>query len=166
MAMEKALSNSAFKSLTFSQTLQNILTLDRIVIAAKMPSKKKVLEQIAQSVAFSLPTLRVHEIFDSLIARERLGTTALGQGFAIPHCRLAIPEPIGCFMLLKEGVDFEAEDNVLVDMLFALFVPEDANEQHLELLADIALIFRQHAMRAQLRSATNCEQLYQRLIHG
>ena len=145
--------------------LSDILTLDRTIYSAIVHSKKKALEYIAETCCLSIPSLNAHDIFDSLVERERLGSTAIGHGVAIPHCRLdAAEHAIGCFMLLKEGIDFDAEDHLQVDLVFSLIVPSEAQEMHLELLSTIARHFRQETLRRQLYQATNREELYHQLI--
>ncbi len=147
--------------------IRDILTLDRTVSAAIVHSKKKALEFVADTISLSVPSLTGHDIFDGLVERERLGSTAIGHGCAIPHCRLNETEQaLGCFVLLKKGIDFDAEDHIQVDMLFSLIVPMEAQEQHLELLATIARIFRQETFRRNLYQATNREELYQKLINA
>ncbi len=147
--------------------LSDILTLDRIVYSAIVHSKKKALEYTADTCCLSIPSLNAHDIFDGLVERERLGSTAIGHGVAIPHCRLEAAEhAIGCFMLLKEGIDFDAEDHMQVDLIFSLIVPFEAQEMHLELLATLARLFRQESFRRQLYQASNREELYQRLINA
>ncbi|MBN9288418.1 MAG: hypothetical protein BGO43_14240 [Gammaproteobacteria bacterium 39-13] len=147
--------------------LRDILTLDRIVFSATVQSKKKALELIADTISLSVPSLRTHDIFDGLVERERLGSTAIGHGVAIPHCRLnETDKALGCFILLKEGVDFDAEDHLKVDMLFSLIVPMDAQEVHLELLARIAKLLRHESNRSRFYEATSQEELYQRVINA
>ena len=146
--------------------VRDILSLERTVFSAPVNSKKKALEMIADTVALTVPSLRKHDIFDGLIARERLGSTAVGHGVALPHCRLRTEEVIGCFILLKEGIDFDAQDGEPVDLLFALLVPLDADKSHLDLLALLAEIFRKEDFRSMLRKASSREELFQRLIHA
>ncbi|MGD9591780.1 MAG: PTS sugar transporter subunit IIA [Candidatus Berkiella sp.] len=145
--------------------LSDILTPDRTIYCAIANSKKKALELIAQTFCLSIPTLNENIIFDGLVQRERLGSTAIGQGCAIPHCRVdEIEHAIGCFMMLKEGIDFDAEDHQQVNMLFSIIVPQEAQEMHLELLATIAKLFREEPFRRSLYQAKNRDELYQRLI--
>ncbi len=145
--------------------LSDILSLDRTVYCAIANSKKKALELIAQTFCLSVPSLNEHDIFDGLVQRERLGSTAVGYGCAIPHCRVSETEhAIASFIMLKEGIDFDAEDHQEVNMLFSLIVPMDAQEMHLELLATIARLFRQETFRRQLYQAKTRDELYQRLI--
>lgn len=145
--------------------IRDILTVDRTIPIATVNSKKKALELIADTFAMSVPRLNAHNIFDGLVERERLGSTSIGHGVAIPHCRLEETEQaLGCFILLKEGIDFDAEDHLRVDLLFSLLVPMDAHEDHLELLATIAKAFRQESYRRNLYQASTSLELYERLI--
>jgi PTS system nitrogen regulatory IIA component len=145
--------------------IRDILTLERTLLGATAQSKKKALELISETIAAHQPNLNDHDIFDGLVARERLGSTSIGYGVAIPHTRLdAATEVVGCFILLKEGIDFDALDHNNIDMMFALVVPSEAHQAHLELLATLADLFRQEQLRIQLRQATSSAILYQRLI--
>lgn len=144
--------------------IKDILTKNRIVFNASAQSKKKVLELIAETIA-AHTDLSAHDIFDGLVARERLGSTSIGHGVAIPHTRLEqIDHVIGCFILLKDGIDFDALDHSKVNMLFSLIVPMEAGEAHLELLATLANLFHQEPLRMQLKNAVSIDELYQRLI--
>ncbi|MBS0290140.1 MAG: PTS sugar transporter subunit IIA [Proteobacteria bacterium] len=147
--------------------LSDVLTLNRVVSPGIVHSKKKAFELIADTFCLSIPTLNAHHIFDGLVERERLGSTAIGYGVAIPHCRLKkIDQALGCFILLKDGIDFDAEDHLQVDLLFSLVVPQAAQEIHLELLANIAKLFHQEPFRRSLYSASTREELYQILINN
>src|SRR6266849_2015866 len=117
--------------------IKDILTMDRVVYCTSVKSKKKAIELIAQTYAYSLPQLNPNEIFDNIIERERLGSTAIGHGVALPHCRLEnLQEAVGCFILLRNGIQFDAQDKEPVSMLFSLLVPSDAQEVHLHLLGE------------------------------
>lgn len=146
--------------------IKDILTLGRTHYRLRAQSKKKTLELISESLATDLTQVRAHDIFDGLINRERLGSTAISNGVAIPHTRLNIDQTMGCFISLKEGIDFGAEDNMKVDLIFTLLVPTDTDESHLELLASLAHIFRQDNLREGLRKANSREELYEILTHA
>ncbi len=101
-------------------------------------------------------------IFESLFARERLGTTGLGHGIAIPHGRVsACTEATAVFLLLDEGVDYDAPDGQPVDIIFAILVPEEANSQQLKYLAEIAEVLSQPNVVSQIRHAHCNDALYQ-----
>ena len=100
-------------------------------------------------------------IFDQLIAREKLGSTGLGKGIAIPHCRAAnCQEPLGTLVTLEDPVDFDAPDDRPVDLLFVLLVPEAAHQEHLDILANIARLFSQPDYCERLRAAKSDAALY------
>lgn len=133
----------------------------RIEYQARASSKKSALERLSDLVAADEDTLEAVEVFDSLVARERLGSTGIGHGVAIPHGRLRkLDHVVSAFMRLEQGVDFDAIDKEPVDFLFALLVPQDCNEEHLKLLAQLAKMFSNPATREKLRLAKSSEELY------
>ena len=98
-------------------------------------------------------------------AREKLGSTGFGNGIAIPHCRLiGCTSPISAVIHLASAVDFDAIDGEPVDLLFVLLVPEEATDEHLELLRQIASIFEQDDVRERLRNAPDSTALYQAVL--
>ncbi|AOV17951.1 PTS sugar transporter subunit IIA [Acidihalobacter aeolianus] len=130
-----------------------LLTSDRIVNDADIHSKKRALEALSELLAQGAQ-VSSHEVFDTLLARERLGSTGLGHGVAIPHARIAgLEQTQAAFIKLKEGVDFDAPDREPVDLLFALAVPETCTNEHLETLARLARLFSDPATVHQLRNA-------------
>jgi PTS system nitrogen regulatory IIA component len=145
--------------------LENILTAGRSQVNVPGVSKKRVLEHIANLVAHDLPGLDAQDIFESLIAREKLGSTGFGNGIAIPHCRLATCEaPVSAILHLNTAVDFDAIDGEPVDLLFVLLVPEAATDEHLELLRQIASMLDRAEVRERLRHAPSDESLYQVVV--
>ena len=141
--------------------LIDILTLDRVVPDLDVSSKKRILEVASATAAKTLNDINANEIYDRLLARERLGTTAIGHGIAIPHCRIAeLPQAIAVLLRLQHGVDFDAADQEAVDLVLTLLVPEDSPEEHLQLLANIAGKFNDPTFREQLRNATDVSSLY------
>jgi PTS system nitrogen regulatory IIA component len=122
--------------------LSEILSPDCIRLDSDASSKKRVLEIASQLLADTDKSLSQREVFDCLIAREKLGSTGLGQGVAIPHGRVAgLDRTIGVFLRLPGGVDFDAPDGAPVDLVFALLVPKESTEEHLQVLASIARYF-------------------------
>ncbi len=120
-------------------------------------SKKRVLEYFSKLLATETSSLTSHDIFESLLGRERLGSTALGKGVAIPHARVANCDvTLAAFLQLEKSIDFEALDKQPVDLLFALMVPENSTEEHLEILAQLADMFSEDAFREKLRNAHGC----------
>ena len=128
-------------------------------------SKKRVLEYIAQLIAADLPDIDENTLLESLVAREKLGSTGFGNGIAIPHCRLiGCTTPISAAVHLATAVDFDAIDDEPVDLLFVLLVPEQATDEHLELLRQIASMFEQEEVRERLRNAADGDALYQAVL--
>lgn len=141
--------------------LEDILTPGRSLVNAPGGSKKRVLEQIAGLIARDLPDLDAQDIFESLFAREKIGSTGFGNGIAIPHCRLAgCAAPISAVLRLESAVDFDAADGAPVDLLFVLLVPQAATDAHLQLLRQIASVLDRQEVREQLRQAPNGDSLY------
>ena len=138
-----------------------LLDLDRISCNTQSASKKRVLEQLSQLLAANQDNLSQNQIFDSLLSRERLGSTGMGHGVAIPHGRLKQSNTtLAAFIKLQQGVDFDASDNQPVDLLFALLVPEEATEEHLQLLAQLARMFSDEELVKQLRASPDAHSLY------
>lgn len=141
--------------------IAEFISPERVVIHQQVSSKKRALELMSGLIAAAQPDLIETEIFDCLVGRERLGSTGLGHGVAIPHGRLkAVDRPIGAFAVLEQGVDFDAVDGEAVDLVFALVVPEESTEEHLQVLATLAALFSDEALRGRLRHATSPEELY------
>lgn len=145
-------------------TIDSILKPELALCQVSGSSKKRILEFIAEQVAASYPELEGTQIFNNLVARERLGSTGIGQGIAIPHCRLeGCTRVVGTLLTLDQGVDFDAIDNDPVDLVFALIVPKEATSEHLELLSQLAEKFNEQAFCDQLRACTDSESLYRRM---
>ena len=133
--------------------IRDILTPERIRCDVPATSKKSALETLSELLASSDPALTPGTIFDCLIARERLGSTGLGNGVAIPHGRLPhVERAIGAFLKLSQSVDFDALDKQPVDLLFGLVVPVDCTDEHLQILAPLAELIGDRCVRAALRS--------------
>ena len=142
--------------------LETILTLGRSVVNAPGGSKKKALEHIAELISKQVPELKRQDVYEALIAREKLGSTGFGNGIAIPHCRLkGCDTPVSALLHLDAPIDFDAIDGAPVDLLFVLLVPQAATDAHLELLRQIASMLDRKEVRDKLRSASSNEALYQ-----
>ncbi|MDI5836967.1 PTS IIA-like nitrogen regulatory protein PtsN [Shewanella xiamenensis] len=125
-------------------------------------SKKKVLELISDLAAAQYPTLSSQEIFESLVAREKMGSTGIGNGIAIPHGRLTdITQPIAILIKCEEPIAFDAIDKQPVDILFALLVPADQCQQHLSTLSCMAEKLSDKQVLKQLRKTHDETELYQ-----
>lgn len=138
------------------------LSLDENLVFCNIPgsSKKKVLENIADSIHNAIAQLDNTELFEQLIARERLGSTAIGKGVAIPHCRSdKVEQTIASLVKLNEAIDFDAPDDLPVDLLFVMVVPEQATNEHLQTLAYLAQLFEQSEFRNALRKAKSKQDL-------
>lgn len=138
-----------------------LLSPERIACHQDSSSKKRSLEIVSKLLANALPEFTDGEIFDSLIGRERLGSTGLGQGVALPHGRLkGLKQPIAAAITLGESVDYDAIDQQPVDLMFALLVPEESTEEHLQILARLAEMFIDQEFCGQLRSCQDGEQCF------
>ena len=125
-------------------------------------SKKKVLELISDLAAVQYPTLSSQEIFESLLAREKMGSTGIGNGIAIPHGKLSnISQPVAVLIKCEEPISFDAIDKQPVDILFALLVPADQCEQHLSTLSSMAEKLNNKLIVKQLRKTQDESELYQ-----
>ena len=132
--------------------IDHLLSQDRIAFGQKATSKKRVLEAAAHLLADANTGLDATAIFESLIGRERLGSTGLGHGIALPHGRMPYRgQPIGAFITLRKAIDFDALDGNPVNQIFALIIPEDSTEEHLQILAGLAQLFNDPGVREQLQ---------------
>ncbi len=139
----------------------DLLTPDRIRLNAHAVSKKRLLETISKLMVEEESDLSPREVFESLVARERLGSTGLGHGVAIPHGRLKHGDKArAVFIRLMKPIDYDAVDDQPVDLLFALTVPENCNDHHLKLLAKIAELFSDDEFCRRLRQADDSNQLH------
>lgn len=147
-------------------SLKDILAPQRVICSAPCASKKRALELIAGLIAGSSSSME-DELLDHLNARERLGSTGLGQGIAIPHCRMpGATTTTAALITLDNPIDFSAIDDQPVDLLFALIVPEDATDEHLQLLSKLAELFSQPSFCGNLRRAPDADALYKTMCGG
>lgn len=144
--------------------LSDLLSLEQIHCDLHSSSKKRLLELISRELARNTDDLSQREIFESLCTRERLGSTGLGNGVAIPHGRVKGNKDIqATFFCLKKPIPFDAIDGEPVDLLFALTVPENCNEDHLKLIAQVAELFSDADLLKELREAETPAELLQLL---
>lgn len=141
--------------------IEKLLPLENVLVDADLTSKKRVFEQAGllfenhQSIARSA-------VFDSLFAREKLGSTGLGQGIAIPHGRIkGLKQAAGAVIRLANGIPFDAPDGENVRLVFVLLVPEKATDEHLQILSELAQMFCDKPFRQQLLDAETPAQLHQ-----
>lgn len=148
-----------------SISIQSILSPELTLTGVPGSSKKRVLEQISHLVSSHYPNLEEKSVFNNLLNRERLGSTGIGQGIAIPHCRLDDSEQvIGALLTLQDKVPFDAIDNEPVDLLFVLLVPKEATSEHLDLLSQLAEKFNNAELCKKLRTCKDNNELYQTII--
>lgn len=146
--------------------ITDILSPDYIACAATAVSKKRALEEISELIAGNNAPLSPNDIFDSLLSRERLGSTGIGHGVAIPHGRVHnVNKTIGAFIQLSNGIDFDAIDGNPVNLLFALLVPEESTDEHLKILALLAEMFSDEAFCQQLGNAASTNEIYNLLTN-
>ena len=140
-------------------------------IAALLPASNIIVDlDVASKAAFFASIGEVFErsaglsparVAASLAAREKLGSTGLGQGIAIPHGRIArLSEAVGAFARLRAPIAFDAPDGKAVDQIFVLLVPEQATDQHLQLLSELAQMFSERAFRERLATAANADEIH------
>lgn len=141
--------------------VSDLLTLDRIAGDVPAASKKRLLEKVSALIARGDTALSEGEVFESLLSRERLGSTGVGHGVAIPHGRMRdLDRTVGAFVRLADSVDYDAVDGEPVDLLFAMLVPEESTEEHLELLSTLAEMFSDTELLGQLRKAEAPDEMY------
>lgn len=140
-------------------TISALLSPQSIFLEAEITSKKKLLELIA-NIAADRSQLPESAIYNNLLNRERLGSTGLGQGFAVPHARMNdLDSTIAFFFRLKDAVNFEAPDNQPVDLVFTIIIPEEATEEHLLILSNLARIFSRQDVCDAIRKAGSKEEI-------
>ena len=146
--------------------LGDLLRLDAVVPAMKAKSKRQVLQELAGrgAVVTGIPE---REIFEVLLQRERLGSTGVGHGIAIPHGPVpGLDRLVGIFARLERPIDFESEDGLAVDLIFTLLSPPGAGADHLKALARIARVLRDGEVCVKLRASADPVALYALLTHA
>ncbi|POO56953.1 PTS IIA-like nitrogen regulatory protein PtsN [Agrobacterium rosae] len=140
--------------------LADLLQQDAIIPALKVNSKKQLLQELAAKAA-RITGVPEREVFDVILQRERLGSTGVGHGIAIPHGKLAsINSIVGVFARLDNPVDFEALDDQPIDLVFLLLAPEGAGADHLKALSRIARVLRDPELVAKLRATDSDTAIY------
>ena len=143
--------------------LAKILPLENVVVGLSVTSKKRVFEQ-AGLIFENQNGIARSTVTDNLFARERLGSTGLGEGVAIPHGRIkGLKQPLAAFVRLAEPIPFEAPDGLPVSLLIFLLVPEQATQQHLEILSEIAQLLSDRDTRERLHTEQDRETLHRLL---
>ena len=143
--------------------LSELIGPDRVIVDLRASDKAQLLSELARQAA-SRTGLESGAVLSALAAREALGSTGLGRGFALPHARVAgIERLFGLFVRLSRALDFEAIDGKPVDLVFLLLIPVGAGNEHVAALAAIAREMRDEAVVKQVRKAANAATLYQQL---
>ncbi|HVP98882.1 MAG TPA: PTS sugar transporter subunit IIA [Roseiarcus sp.] len=141
-------------------SLSQLIKPDAVIPALRVNGKKQALQEMSERAA-QVSGLAAREIFDAILQRERLGSTGVGDGVAIPHGKLAkCPQIFGVFARLDRAIDFDAPDGLPVDLIFLLIAPESAGADHLKALAMGARLLRNAATAAQLRATRDPAALY------
>lgn len=144
--------------------LIDIFKPERVLCQHTAKSKKSILENISELFSNNSAKLDSKTIFDAYVAREKLGSTALGHGVAIPHIRNEqLEQAEGAVLLLKTPIDFDAEDHLPVDIIFALMVPAERDRQHLNLLASLSRMLIEEETRLRLRRCHSSNDFFQTL---
>jgi PTS system nitrogen regulatory IIA component len=142
-----------------------MLSEDCTKSAVLFNSKKRILEYIAELAHQHMPELAESVVFEALMAREKLGSTGIGGGIAIPHGKLkGVTSPVLVFVVSQDAIQFDAIDNQAVDIFCAILIPENQCQTHLTTLAGIARLLSQKDMTRKIRHAATDQALYQLLI--
>ena len=148
--------------------INQLIAPDRVKCFSDIKSKKRALESLGHLLSSGAVGVDPTDIFHHLVERERLGSTGLGHGVALPHARLAKQEKnqnlsLGSFIKLNKGVDFDSPDSQPADLLFALLVPEQCTDEHLQILASLAGMFSDAAFCEKLRNCETDAELFTQL---
>lgn len=140
--------------------LASILKPEAVKVVSSASSKKRLLQDLGD-LAFSAYGLSAPAAVEALLERESLGPTGVGQGVALPHARMpGLEAVVGAFLLLEKPIDFDSVDRQPVDLVFALFAPEDAGVEHLKALALVSRTLREASLCAKLRANSDPATLY------
>ncbi len=146
--------------------LADLVTPRGVIAQLRAPTKRQVLQELARRAA-TMTGIPDKRIYDALAERERLGTTGIGNGIAVPHCRLPeLTRLHGLFARLDRPAPFEAIDDQPVDLVFLLLAPTEAGAEHLKALARVSRLLRDKAMCEKLRGANSADALYALLTGG
>jgi PTS system nitrogen regulatory IIA component len=146
--------------------INELIAPERVCANSQATSKKRVLEELSGLMADTESELTPEQVFESLIGRERLGSTGMGHGVAIPHGRVpGCDHAVGAFLKLEHGIDYDAIDGEPVDLLFALMVPDHFTDEHLDLLAQVAQLLGNPELCEQLRGTQDAQQIFQLITH-
>ncbi len=139
--------------------LSSLLKDGVILVSQSAESRKQILDTMANAIGEKVD-IDCRDILDAVIERENLGSTGIGEGVAIPHARIeGLSTPVGAFVRLHEGVDFDAIDGRDCDLIFMLLAPHSSGADHLRALAQVSRTFRSEDMRARLRNAASADDV-------
>ncbi len=142
--------------------IKSLLSPDCVLFQHQCASKKRLLETIASHLCDYNTNLDPSNVFSALIARERLGSTGIGKGIAIPHCRIEdCTQTMGVLVTLETPIDFNAIDEEPVDIIFVLVVPEGNHQDHLKTLAALAETFSSEECLKRIRASQSTQELYE-----
>lgn len=141
--------------------LSDVLSVDRIETACQLSSKKRLMEKIASLLLQGRAQLDRKTVLQTLIERERLGSTGIGHGVALPHGRInGLDDVIGAVVILENPLEYDSVDNQPIKLAFGLLVPAEANEQHLKILAYLARLFSDETLRSSIFNVRSNEEAY------
>lgn len=144
--------------------ISSLLDTERVFSDVEISSKKRLLEYIAEQAESQLDLSKA-TIYNQLLDRERLGSTGLGEGIAVPHARLKdLQQTHACLIRLKEGINYDAADRKPVDLVFTLLIPEQSTEEHLQILASLARLFSNRAVADAVRGCTSTAAVLQQIL--
>jgi PTS system nitrogen regulatory IIA component len=160
--------------------LDTLLNPNAVIINSEIKSKKRALEVIAEVLTENAiiinqqddaeqqdtENINALEIFQALIEREKLGSTGMGRGVALPHTRTRLTRhAIGAFLKLTNGIDFDSPDHQKTDLIFALMVPEHYTDEHLKILSYLATLFSDETFCKQIRNSESNKEIYNHLVN-
>ncbi len=141
--------------------LAGLLSTSRIRLNVSAPSKKRMLEELAGLLSHNRSDLHRDTVFQVLNERERLGSTGIGDGIALPHGRLnGLTEPLAAIIRLRQALDFDSVDDGPIQLIVGLLVPANATEQHLNILASLAETFGNREKRETILNARDVQTLF------
>ena len=144
--------------------LAKILSSENVVLNLEVSSKKRTFEQAGLIFENNCGIAR-SVVSDNLFARERLGSTGLGHGVAVPHGRIkGLKAPLAAFVRLKDAIPFESPDGLPVNLLIFLLIPDHVTQQHLEILSEVAEMFSDESLRQQLATDPDASSVHARIL--
>lgn len=148
--------------------LDTLISSNAVICNPDIKSKKRALELLAETLStqFDTEDVKALDIFQLLTEREKLGSTSMGHGVALPHARTSLTDhAIGAFLKLDKGIDFDNPDTASTDLIFALMVPEHYTDEHLKILAYLASLFVNDDFCEAIRSSNDSAEIYKHLIN-